>query len=71
MSLELLKFEIGGSSLLVNAAAAGILLNISRQGMSAPREDEDPNANRRIEEDTEGGEDESVAAALVEAEEAT
>ena len=68
LALPFLSF--GGSSLLVNAAAAGILLNVSRQGMSAPREDEDPNVNRRIDDDIEDG-DETVAAALVEAEEAT
>lgn len=38
LALPFLSF--GGSSLLVNAAAAGILLNISRQGMDAPKEDE-------------------------------
>lgn len=34
LALPFLSF--GGSSLLVNAAAAGILLNVSRQGMEAP-----------------------------------
>jgi hypothetical protein len=28
----------GGSSLIVNAAAAGIILNVSRFGVSTPRE---------------------------------
>ena len=34
--------SFGGSSLLVNAAAAGILLSISRQGGPAPKEEETP-----------------------------
>ena len=34
--------SFGGSSLLVNAAAAGILLSISRQGGAAPKEEETP-----------------------------
>lgn len=65
LALPFLSF--GGSSLLVNAAAAGILLNVSRQGMSVSTEDEDPSANRRVEADPEldGDEhDEGVAAAL-------
>ncbi|MEO7113626.1 MAG: putative lipid II flippase FtsW [Polyangiaceae bacterium] len=42
LSLPFISF--GGSSLLVNAAAAGILLNISRQGPPAPEEATTPNA---------------------------
>ena len=30
--------SFGGSSLLVNAAAAGILLNVSRQGLGRPHD---------------------------------
>ncbi|MEO8798537.1 MAG: FtsW/RodA/SpoVE family cell cycle protein, partial [Polyangiaceae bacterium] len=36
--------SFGGSSLLVNAAAAGILLNISRQGPPAPEDALTPDA---------------------------
>jgi cell division protein FtsW len=62
LALPFLSF--GGSSLLVNAAAAGILLNVSRQGMDASKEEE------ATPEPPEEADNDGVAAALA-AEEAT
>ena len=67
LALPFLSF--GGSSLLVNAAAAGILLNVSRQGMKATQEEELPGDGLNGNGDDES-EDEGVAAALAGAEEA-
>ncbi len=63
LALPFLSF--GGSSLLVNAAAAGILLNVSRQGMRAsPVEIDTPAAPKVVEERSEEDEEDSVADAL-------
>ncbi len=65
LALPFLSF--GGSSLLVNAAAAGILLNVSRQGMRAsPAEVDTPEAPRVVEDPIDEGEleEDSVASAL-------
>ena len=54
--------SFGGSSLLVNAAAAGILLNISRQGPQA-REVRTPRPPPRIDHDAKGGLDDMLEGA--------
>lgn len=61
LTLPFLSF--GGSSLLVNAAAAGILLNISRQGMDAPKEERETPEAPPVEPT---GHDEALASALAE-----
>ncbi len=43
--------SFGGSSLLVNAAAAGIVLNISRQGQTATESEETPATSDVTEDD--------------------
>ncbi len=65
--------SFGGSSLLVNAVAAGILLNISRQGPAGPEEIETPEPPRaeREQPDVTEGLDAGDLAAFSESEAAT